>query len=364
MRLKIAFVAGYCPIKLPQKLSPLHELDEVQSIDLFSRKKYETPDMPKLRWIYIPGFFGISVLQELARLLALLAAAWKYDLIIACHQTYHGVWAWLAGKLWRKPVIQMVITDIDWVNEKFFPSIAMLSADACGVRGPLAAGKLRKLGFKRQIETLHNTIGTMPRLPDGGKTADIGKLFDLLAVASYGKEKNFPWMFEIISETAKKMPSLLLAIAGDGQEHLKKLVKQKRLEANVKLLGPVYGSELALLYCQSKALLLSSETEGLPMVVLEAFSFGIPAFVSDAGELPWIVRDGIDGKVVAHGATAQMSGCILDAFQDPTILENMGRSAMERFVELSADFSPRSIGDCWKRLIRAALKNKGIKFEK
>ncbi|OGV35025.1 MAG: hypothetical protein A2020_10860 [Lentisphaerae bacterium GWF2_45_14] len=359
MALKVAFVAGYCPIKLPQKLGPLHALEEVESIDLFIKRRYEDSDIPKLRWVYIPGFFGIAVFQELARLVILLASARKYDLIIACHQTYHGVWAWLAGKLWSKPVIQMVITDVDWVHAKFFPSIAMLAAAACGVRGPVAAEKLRKLGFKNQIETLHNTISTMPQLPDGVAVDKIEKRFDLLAVASYAKEKDLPWMLEVMAETVKIMPGIKLAVAGNGQEPLKALIREKCLDSNIELLGPVYGKDLALLYNQSRAFIMTSETEGLPMVVLEAFAFGLPVFVSDAGELSWLVRDGIDGRVIHHGNTSKMSESLIDAFKDLAILDRMGKNAQSRFEILSSEFSTERISECWKRLIDAALKNNG-----
>ena len=359
MGLRIAFVAGYCPIKLPQKLGSLHALEEVEAIDLFIKKKYEDKTMPKLRWVYIPSCFGIAVIQELVRLIVLLVTARKYDLIIGCHQTYHGVWAWLAGKLWKKPVIQMVITDVDWVYARFFPSKAMLAADACGVRGPVSAEKLRELGFKNQIETLHNTIGTMPQLPPGTDGNKIEKRFDLLAVANYAKEKDLPWLIEIMAETVRSIPSLKLGIAGDGQESLKKLAREKELESNIELLGPVYGSNLALLYKQSRALIMTSETEGLPMVALEAMSFGLPVFVSDAGELPWLVRNGIDGRVAAHGDTSKMSESLIDAFKDLTILDRMGENAQLRFEALSAEFSTERISECWKRLIDAALNKNG-----
>lgn len=360
MGLRIAFVAGHCTIKLPQKLAPLHALREVDAIDLFIKRKYEDNTMPKLRWVYVPSCLGLAVFQELMRLIILLAVARRYDLIIGCHQTYHGVWAWLAGKLWKKPVIQMVITDVSWVHDRFFPSKAMLAADACGVRGPIAADRLRRLGFRNHIETLHNTVGTMPQLPPGTDESKIGKRLDLLAVANYVKEKDIPWMIDIMSGLVKTMPALKLGIAGAGQEPLHDLVRTKGLESNVELLGPVYGTALALLYKQSRALILTSETEGLPMVVVEAFSFGLPVFVSDAGELPWLVRDGVDGRVIAHGDTLKMIEALASVFNAPDTLSDMGENAKKRFEELRNDFAQESISDCWRRLIVAATeKSKG-----
>jgi glycosyltransferase involved in cell wall biosynthesis len=50
--------------------------------------------------------------------------------------------------------------------------------------------------------------------------------------------------------------------------------------------------------------MLPSNYEGLPMVIIEAMSFGKPVVASDVGGISEIVRNGTNGYVVKNSATA------------------------------------------------------------
>ena len=80
-----------------------------------------------------------------------------------------------------------------------------------------------------------------------------------------------------------------LVIAGPSDSNysniLERFIKDKSLEKNVVLLGPVEGDDLLSLYSQSKLFVLPSFTENFGMVVLEALSYGLPVITTKG--TPW-----------------------------------------------------------------------------
>lgn len=87
------------------------------------------------------------------------------------------------------------------------------------------------------------------------------------------------------------LPGTDLLIAGDGplRPHLEALIDTLRLGERIRFVGRLPQSRLALLYSACDALLLTSEREGLPNVVLEAQACGTPVVASDVGGVAEVV---------------------------------------------------------------------------
>lgn len=75
-----------------------------------------------------------------------------------------------------------------------------------------------------------------------------------------------------------------LVIVGDGDIHyIDKLRKMADSDWRVRFLGFKTGKELDQLFANAYLLVQASESEGLPLTVLEAMSFGVATLVSDIG---------------------------------------------------------------------------------
>lgn len=79
---------------------------------------------------------------------------------------------------------------------------------------------------------------------------------------------------------------LLVCGAGPEEESLKKQVLKMGLE-NVFFLGNLHFNEVVDVYNLSDALILCSESEGMPTVVLEALANGLLVFLSANLQQPW-----------------------------------------------------------------------------
>lgn len=83
-------------------------------------------------------------------------------------------------------------------------------------------------------------------------------------------------------------PKTHLLIAGDGEllGNVRTEIAQLGIDSCVTLLGSLSQTELAQLHQVSAAVVLTSEYEGLPLVVLEALACGTPVVTTQCGETP------------------------------------------------------------------------------
>jgi len=91
--------------------------------------------------------------------------------------------------------------------------------------------------------------------------------------------------------------------------------------------------------------------EGFPLVVLEAFSLGIPVVVSKIGSLDEIVDEGITGFKFSPGDAAELAAKINALAQLPDRLRKVATAARRVFdSEFSAEYSYNSLIDLYRSL--------------
>lgn len=351
--MKIAFIAGLNNKKIAQKTTALEAVGEIDSIDLFRRSKFESG---KIRWVPIAVWIQNNrILSEIVRFMKLIFSGYKYDIIIGCEQAYHGVWAWIAGILWKKPVIQLINTDVDAVfNSRLLKRVVMSSA-ACGVRGPVSQQKLREKGYNKPIIIISNTY----RAPEADNHKPADKLYDFIAVSNYTFAKDYPWMFEVLSAVRQKCPEFKVAIVGPGYKtKFKGLTERHGLNGNIVFFDYQDEEALKTLYRKSRALILTSKVEGLPMVVIEAMSFGLPVFTTAVGELSWLIKDKIEGRIFQHGNTKDAAQIIADELKHKEHFNIMGQNAKQRFNELSPQFCIEEVAKSWEMLLKSCRSEK------
>jgi|GEM_PF-2551413 len=343
--LRVAFVAGLSDKKLGQKLAPLLSCPGVSRVELFRRAPYAGDD--RLR-VFGVGWLGrrFPVLGDLLRFFLLLWRVRSCDAVVGCFQLYHGVMAHLAGRLWGKPVIQLVITDVDWNMQRPLARWAMLAADACGTRGPAAMARLRELGFAGPLAVIHNPTDLPPPAAAGTPR------YDLIVVGDYAPEKNYPLLLDVLSTVKDRFADLRVMVCGRGFPgpfglHLARV----GLHEHVVFPGHLGEADLARAYGEAGILVLSSRVEGLPMVVVEAMARGLAIVATDVGEVSWLARDGIEGRIVPPGNAAAMSEAVAELLELPGLRREMGERGRRRIEELASEFSLPRIAAAWEILL-------------
>jgi len=110
-------------------------------------------------------------------------------------------------------------------------------------------------------------------------------------------------LMQAFSRIMMQYPDIRLKIAGDGKEkeNLIRLGDNLGIAGNIDFLGVVRGHEKTQLLSGALFLVLPSQREGLPVVVLEAFASGIPVVASSVGGTSDIIKDDENGFLVPYG---------------------------------------------------------------
>lgn len=345
-RLTLGLVAGLTDRKLAQKIEPLAALDEVAAIDLYRRRPFA---FDKVRWQPIPSLLADRpAAGDLARLLRLLAGGRRCDLLIGCHQPFHGVLADIVRRVHRKPIIQMVLTDVDWLMARPLLGRTLLAADAIGVRGPRAAGRLRDLGYAGPIEIVDNPMPLGAARPADRTTGD------LLAVGDLAPEKDYPTLLEALAAVRRRRPATTLTLVGGGPfaAVLGPIVDRLGLGGAVAWPGSLTGPDLDRLRATSRLAVLSSRVEGLPMVVLEAMASGLPVVATAVGELPGLI-DRSFGRLAPAGDATALAAAILEVLDCDDLRRSLAAGARRAFEDRAERFSIEAIGQRWRALFAA-----------
>lgn len=129
-------------------------------------------------------------------------------------------------------------------------------------------------------------------------------------VAAIRKEKNIPRLVRAFA-VASQQADLRLIIVGDGPElsSVKLLVSELNLDSKVTFTG--YQKKPTELLAQFDLFALSSDTEQLPIAMLEAMAAGLPVVATEVGDVPSIFANAIDSYTAKINDAAFTSALLL-----------------------------------------------------
>ena len=172
-------------------------------------------------------------------------------------------------------------------------------------------------------------IITMSRLDPGKKNDDI--------IRAFSKIKDKTWH---------------LYILGDGKEYdnLKALVKDLELEKNVHLPGYIKKEDLEKYLLDASIFVMASLTEGLPMVLLEAMSYGIPCIAYEtASGVSDIIEDGKNGYIIKNRDEEKY----IEALDKIIINEKLRKELGKNAIKTSEKFTEKEIIKKWNKVLRS-----------
>jgi len=138
---------------------------------------------------------------------------------------------------------------------------------------------------------------------------------------------------------------------GEREEALRELVRAQGRSDRIRLRGFVPDARRR--FAEADFSLLTSTSEGLPLVLAEAMAAGCLPIAYDIRYGPAdLIRDGVDGFLVAEGDIAAMADRILTLQRLPEDeVERMREAARER----ARTFSDEAVTRAWGEQLRAAL---------
>ena len=216
----------------------------------------------------------------------------------------------IVAKILRKPILitahGMDISNYE--NSPFFKRLITFSLinsnKAIAVSEDLAK-KIELMGINNNLLTLRNAVDINRFKPSkniimrhSNKIKD-----DELLILFIGNIEIFKGIFELL-EAFQQINSnnknvKLMIIGGGTKEHkIKNKVSKYNLDDYVIFKGEISPETIQNYYQMADIFTLPSYTEGLPMVVIEAMACGIPVVGSNAGGIPELVKDNVNGFLV------------------------------------------------------------------
>lgn len=178
-----------------------------------------------------------------------------------------------------------------------------------------------------RVVVLPNSV----RMPTGQAAHAVGGAVELLFLGIVGQRKGVFDLLEAFAAARAECPSLRLTVAGNGEiERAQKTATQLGLGESVVFAGWIDGAAKLKLLMRSHIYILPSHSEGLPISILEAMSWGLPIISTNVGAIAELVRHDIDGLIVPAGAPAQLTAAIVQLAKANELRLRMGRSGRER----------------------------------
>jgi L-malate glycosyltransferase len=133
-----------------------------------------------------------------------------------------------------------------------------------------------------------------------------------------------------LGHVVRQRPNARLVLVGEGPERAKieELIRQGRLEANVRLLG--LRKDIGRLLHAADVFLLTSISEGIPLTLIEAMAARLPVVATRVGGVGEIVEDGDTGLLAPSGDDAALAAHVLQLGADPEQRLRMGERGRQR----------------------------------
>jgi glycosyltransferase involved in cell wall biosynthesis len=137
-------------------------------------------------------------------------------------------------------------------------------------------------------------------------------------------------LIEGAARIAPRFPGLKILIVGEGADRpvYEALIDRLGVQDTVKLLG--LRSDVPDLLAASDVAVLSTNSEGSPLSVMEYMDAGLPVVATRVGGIPELIDHGVHGLLVEPQDPAGLGDAIAKVLSDPDEARRMGERGRER----------------------------------
>lgn len=215
---------------------------------------------------------------------------------------------------------------------------------------------LRRMGFVQAFLTVSEAgaVALRPLVPAGTTVQWLDNAIDvvgqpqsqpdsdpvrLLFVGTLSRRKGLAELAAAAAALRDEVPAgWSLSVVGGPAEVGEEEAAEMRHEFDARglqdaLLGGRPPADVRDLMRTASVLVLPSHWEGQPMVILEAMACGIPIVSTTVGAIPDVVRDGVDGLLVAPYDVPALTTALRTLVLSPGMRAQMGASARARAME-------------------------------
>lgn len=150
----------------------------------------------------------------------------------------------------------------------------------------------------------------------------------IVSLGRLGERKGSLTVVHAFALLAHRYPSARLVLAGDGDvEAVGGAARRLGVDHRVQLPGWIGPEERARTLLGATVFVLPAREEGLPVALLEAMAYGLPALVSPVGGIPDVFVEGRHGYFVPPDDPEALAARLVHILDDPGAAREMGQHA-------------------------------------
>jgi glycosyltransferase involved in cell wall biosynthesis len=212
------------------------------------------------------------------------------------------------------------------------------SADAVICHGPYLIDEVVSLGVRSE-----RTLSFEVDLADWAESPVDGVVSEdaagqgpvrILFVGRVEAEKGVFDLLEATRPLLEAQPAFRLQFLGDGgaRETLAEQARQQGIASQVEILGPRHHEEVREIVHGASLVVAPSRPEfpeGRCMSIMEALALGVPVIGPRFGPFPYLIQDGINGRLFEPGSIRDLEQKLADALLESDSLEALANGAAE-----------------------------------
>ncbi|MEG2621155.1 MAG: glycosyltransferase [Bacilli bacterium] len=173
---------------------------------------------------------------------------------------------------------------------------------------------------------------------------------NLVAIGRLSLEKGFDDLLKLFKELTLNHPTWKLNLIGDGMQrnNLMDLAEELQLGDKVIFHGYQNKDYINEILLNSSICLMTSHTESFGLVLVEAFSYGVPCIAYDSAQgANEIIEDGVNGYLIKNRNKQAMIEKIDLLIKDEKLRKKLGKKARES----AKDYSSPPVLAKWSQII-------------
>jgi len=181
--------------------------------------------------------------------------------------------------------------------------------------------------------TIHNGIEMPEPVESGSFRGELGineRAPLILSIGRFHEQKDQHTLIEAWARVSVRFPSATLALIGSGplESKLRDLANDRSVAHTLRFVAP--RPDLRPAYTDADSFVLSSRWEGLPYVVLEAMSHGLPVIATAIDGIPEAVIDRRTGLLVPPADPRVLAEALMWAISEPDKAARLGVAGRAR----------------------------------
>lgn len=332
---------------LTQKIKNYPEFEMVNDVPVFRKIKAFKP-------------WGITYF--LSVLFFLIMKRKMYNIIICFGIFYYTPAAVIVKKLFKKLLINRIecsgergdLKRIYFLKYNFLIKSLWKYVDKYIAITNDIASELKKEGIDNErIVHIPNSVD-INKFSNNKYPKELNGQIRLIFVGRLSEQKGVDILLEAISKVIKKERNLILKIVGDG--HLRSSLEILTDKLGISNFVKFEGEQQCLwyFYWNSDILIIPSRYEGLPLVLLEGMSCGLPVIASNIPGHKEVIEDGVNGLLFEKENSNQLAEKIDFLIKNPEIALRMGRNGREKVI---CNYSLEIVSEKYVELFESILRN-------